>query len=74
MLEEETEHFPRCVWSSRISVGARRAASRPCVSGSADVPVLKNTAPTRVQPPKIPGRRRDLAVENPDTLSADRET
>src|SRR5258705_13909137 len=48
MLEEETQHFPRCVWSSRISVGARRAASRPCVSGSVDVPVLKDFPPTRV--------------------------
>src|SRR6202043_1941187 len=48
MLEEETQHFPRCVRSSRISVGARRAASRPCVSSSVDVPVLKDSAPTRV--------------------------
>src|SRR5438552_69748 len=48
MLEEETEHFPRCVRSSRISVGARRAASRPSVSSSVDVPVLKDSAPTRV--------------------------
>jgi len=45
MLEEETQHFPRCVRSSRISVGARRTAS---VSGSVDVPVLKDSAPTRV--------------------------
>ena len=48
MLEEETKHFPRCVGSSRISVGARRAASRPCVSSSVDIPVLKDSAPTRV--------------------------
>src|SRR5258706_4904332 len=48
MLEEETEHFPPCVGSPRISVGARRAASRPCVSSSVDVPVLKDSAPTRV--------------------------
>src|SRR6266702_567465 len=48
MLEEETEHFPRCVRSSRISVGARRAAARPCVSSTVDVPVLKDSAPTRV--------------------------
>src|ERR1700738_4557169 len=47
MLEEETQHFPRCVRSSRISVGARRAASRPCVSSPVDVPVLKDSAPTR---------------------------
>ena len=48
MLEEETQHFPRCVRSSRISIGARRAASRPCMSSSVDVPVLKDSAPTRV--------------------------
>src|SRR5712675_3680663 len=48
MLEEETKHFPRCVGSSRISVGARRAASRPCVSSSVDVPVLQDSAPTGV--------------------------
>src|SRR6266446_6230114 len=48
MLKEETQHFPRCVRSSRISVGARRAASRPCVSSSVDVPVLKDFPPTRV--------------------------
>src|SRR5258705_10322270 len=48
MLEKETQHFPRCVRSSRISVGACRAASRPCVSSSVNVPVLKNFAPTRV--------------------------
>src|SRR5258706_14806956 len=48
MLEEETKHFPRCVGSSRISVGARRAASRPCVSSSVDIPVLQDSAPTRV--------------------------
>src|SRR3979409_759297 len=48
MLEEETQHFPRCVRSSRISVGARRAASRPCVSSAVDTPVLQDCAPTRV--------------------------
>src|SRR5882757_3560469 len=47
MLEEETQHFPGCVRSPRISVGARRAASRPCVPGSVDIPVLKDSAPTR---------------------------
>jgi hypothetical protein len=31
MLEEETQHFPRGVRSERISVGSRRAPSRPCV-------------------------------------------
>src|SRR5258708_9996183 len=48
MLEEQTQHFPGCVRSSRISVGSRRAASRPCVSSSVDVPALKDSAPTRV--------------------------
>src|SRR5437879_13099470 len=48
MLEKETQHFPRCIRSSRIGVGARRAASRPCVSVSVDVPVLKDSASTRV--------------------------
>ncbi|MDB5609288.1 MAG: hypothetical protein JWP25_6188 [Bradyrhizobium sp.] len=48
MLEEETQHFPRCVRPSRMSVGACRAASRPCVSSSVDAPVLKDSAPTRV--------------------------
>jgi len=48
MLEEETQHFPRCVRSSRISVGAYRAASRPCMSSSVDIPVLQDSAPTRV--------------------------
>src|SRR5216684_4608337 len=48
MLEEETQHFPRCVRSSRIGVGGRRVPSRPCVSSSVDVPVLKDSAPTRV--------------------------
>jgi hypothetical protein len=32
--EEETQHLPRCVGSSRISIEASRAASQPCVSGS----------------------------------------
>src|SRR5258708_19117523 len=48
VLQEETQHFPRCVRSSRISVGADRAASRPCVSSSVDIPVLQDSAPTRV--------------------------
>src|SRR5712664_4076696 len=47
MLEEETQHFPGCVRSPRIGVGARGAASRPCVSSSVDIPVLKDSAPTR---------------------------
>src|SRR5262249_16888863 len=48
MLEEEAQHFPRGIRSSRIGVGARSAASRPCVSSSVDVPVLKDSAPARV--------------------------
>src|ERR1700751_1985544 len=48
VLEEETQHFPRCVRSSRISVGADRAASRPCVSSSVDIPVLQDAASARV--------------------------
>src|SRR4029079_16060600 len=48
MLEEETQHFLGGVRASRISVGSRLAASRPRVSSSVDVPVLKNSAPSRV--------------------------
>ena len=48
MLEEETQHFPRGVRSSRVSVRGSRAASRPCVSCSVDVPVLKNSASARI--------------------------
>ena len=48
MLEEETQHFPRCVRSLRISVGARRAASRPCVAGAMDIPVLQDFASARI--------------------------
>src|ERR1700686_2915616 len=48
MREEKPQHFPRCVGSSRISIGASRAASRPCVSSSVDEPVLEDSAPTRV--------------------------
>src|SRR6185437_16834727 len=48
MLEEETQHLPCCVRSSRIGVGACGAASGPCVSGSVDIPVLQHCASTRV--------------------------
>jgi len=48
MLEEKAQHFPRRIRSSRISVGARGATSRPCVSSSVNVPVLKDSAPARV--------------------------
>src|SRR6202051_1344266 len=47
MLKEETQHFPGCVRSPRISIGACRAAPRPCVSGSVDIPVLNDSASTR---------------------------
>src|SRR6185295_14933229 len=48
MLEEKAKHFPRCVRSSRIGVGACRAASGPCMSGSVDIPVLQHCTSTRV--------------------------
>ena len=48
MFEEESQHFLGCVRSSRISVGTSRAASGPCVSGSVNIPVLKDFAPARV--------------------------
>src|SRR5712691_1826274 len=48
MLEEETQHFPRCVRSARIGVRADGAASRPCMSSSVDIPVLQDCAPTRI--------------------------
>jgi hypothetical protein len=48
MLEEKTQHFPRCVRSARIGIGARRTASGPCVSCSVDIPVLQHRASTRV--------------------------
>src|ERR1700680_2761742 len=80
MLKEETQHFPRCVGSSRISIGASRAASRPCVSSSVDDPVLEDSAPTRVgmdrsgigMPSRYPtamhlllrGRRSDRLLKN----------
>src|SRR6478735_10190895 len=47
MLEEKSKHFPRCVRSSRIGVGACRAPSGPCVSGSVDIPVLQDFAAAR---------------------------
>src|SRR5690348_8174185 len=48
MGEEEAQHFPCRIRPSRIGVRPRRAASRPCVSGSMDVPVLKDSAFARV--------------------------
>jgi len=47
-LEEKPKHFPCCVRTSRIGVGTRAAASRPCVSGAVDIPVLQPRASTRV--------------------------
>jgi hypothetical protein len=48
MPEEETQHFPRRVRSLRISVGARRAASRPRVAGAVDIPVLQDFASAHI--------------------------
>jgi hypothetical protein len=62
MLEEETQHFPRCVGSSRISIEASRAASRPCVSGSMDVPVSKNSAPAHISMDRAGNRNMDMVA------------
>ena len=48
MPEEKTQHFPRCVRSPRIRVGARRATSRPRVGGAVDIPMLQDFASARV--------------------------
>src|SRR5947207_11112771 len=48
MLEKEPEYFPGGIRPSRIGVRAGRAAARPCMSGSVDIPVLKDFPPTRV--------------------------
>src|SRR5689334_24796810 len=48
MLEEEAQHFLRCVRPLRIGVGARGAASRPRVPSAVDAPVLEYSAPARV--------------------------
>ena len=48
MREEKTQHFPRCIRSPRIGVGARRAASRPRVGGAVDIPMLQDFASARV--------------------------
>jgi hypothetical protein len=48
VFEEEAQHLPRGVRSSRIGEGASRATPRPCVCGSMDFPVLKHCAPARV--------------------------
>ena len=48
MREEEAQHFPRRVRSSRIGVGAGGTASRPCVAGTVNAPMLGNCLPARV--------------------------
>ena len=48
VLEEEAQHLSRGVWALRIGVGANGAASRPSMSGSMDVPALKDCPPARV--------------------------
>src|SRR5882757_9266998 len=48
MLEEKPQHLSRGVRPARIGVGAGGAASRPCVSGAMDLPVLKDRPPARV--------------------------
>lgn len=48
MLEEEAQHFPRCIRSSRVSIRTDRAATRPCVSSSVYIPVLHDSASSHV--------------------------
>jgi hypothetical protein len=48
VLEEEPQHLPRGVRPSRIGIGASGAAARPGVSGTMDLPVLKDCPPARV--------------------------
>ena len=48
MREEEAQHFPRRVRSSRIGVGAGGTASRPCVAGTVNAPMFGNCPPARV--------------------------
>jgi hypothetical protein len=40
MPEEKTQHFPRCVRSPRIRVGAHWATSGPRMAGAVDIPML----------------------------------
>ena len=49
MFEEEAQHFPRGVRTSRIGEGAGRTAPRPRVCGSMDFPMLKDCASARVR-------------------------
>src|SRR5690242_3132660 len=48
MIKEKPRHLLRCVRSSRIGIGARRAASGPGVTASMNAPVFKDCAPARV--------------------------
>ena len=48
VLEEEAQHLPCGVRTSWIGVGASGAATRPGVSGTMDLPMLKHSAPARV--------------------------
>ena len=59
--EEETQHFPRCVGSSRISIEASRAASQPCVSGSM-FQCPKNSAPAHISMDRAGNRNMDMAA------------
>ncbi len=47
VLEEEAEHLPRGVGSSRIGVGAGGAAARPGMTSSVDDPLLEDRFPAR---------------------------
>ena len=44
MLEEKTQHFPRCVRSPRIRVGARGTTPRPRMGAAVDAPMLQDFA------------------------------
>src|SRR5579862_8561933 len=48
MLQEEAQHLPRGIGPARIGVGTGGAASRPCVTGTVDLPLLEDGAPARV--------------------------
>src|ERR1700757_1091492 len=48
MLQEEAQHLPRGIRPARIGVGAGRARSRPCVTGTMDLPLLEDGSPARI--------------------------
>src|SRR6266498_5173488 len=48
VIQEEAQHLARGVRPLRIGVSARGAATRPCVAGSVDVPLLEDCPPARV--------------------------